>query len=90
MFAIVTFDLADADGQAYQLAYDVLEQFGLYPFTQRKGLDLPFTTVLGQINGQFAASDLREAVWNAFEANGLKPTRLLGAVLTDWAAKSSG
>jgi len=88
MMVVVTFDLGDADQSDYVKAYEILERIGLQPFSPKKQLDLPTTTVMGDLNVQIGADKLRDFIWEAFGKAGLQPTRLFGGVLDDWAVQA--
>ena len=86
MYVVVAFDLEEVSD--YAPAYKILEKLGLFPVTPGKGLDLPSTTVMGKLSVDVPAAELRDYIWERLESKGLRPTAILGGVLTDWAARS--
>ncbi|MBX7047209.1 MAG: hypothetical protein K1X86_15370 [Ignavibacteria bacterium] len=85
---IISFDLHEADDEDYALAYTILADYNLEKYSLNKKLDLPDTTVMGTMNSEYLkATDLRDYFWRLFKDNGLKPKRLIGGILEDWAVK---
>lgn len=87
MKVVIAFDLENADGDAYERAYRMLEGVGLKPVTPAHGVMLPSTTVMGELSRAIPVEGLRDAIWDAFRKAGLRPTAIFGGVLDDWAAR---
>lgn len=85
--AVIAFDLHDAGNPEYEVAYKILNDIGLYEFSPSKGVDLPASTAYGELVPGIPADHLRDHVWRKFEEKGLKPKRLFGGILDDWAVK---
>ena len=84
--AVLSFDLDEDDD--YATAYEKLAELGFEAVTPSKGIDLPSTTVIGQVPAETKASELRDAVWLVLQRAGLHPTRLLGGILENWATRT--
>ena len=85
---IVTFDLENAETSDYEKAKKILSEYGLFPTSPKKDLQLPSTTLMGNFDSNISADDIKIFIWNLFKENGLKPKRLLGGILQDWSIKS--
>jgi hypothetical protein len=84
---ILTFDLEGAEPEDYEKAKNILADHGLFPVSPKKELSLPQTTVLGVLNKDIEASQLRNYFWKLFKNEKLNPKRMLGGTLSDWAMK---
>ncbi|PJZ43904.1 hypothetical protein [Leptospira brenneri] len=87
---ILTFDLKDASSEAYTKAKKLLEGYGLHDTSISKDLPLPNTVLMGRLNYEIEASEIKDFVWHLFKENGLTPSRLMGGVLQDWSIKIKG
>ena len=82
---ILTFDLEDADEDAYDAAYEALLKAGLSRLTENKKLRLPTTTVLGEVNIKGGAKAIGESLKTTIAAaSGCKVTRILVAEVSSW------
>jgi hypothetical protein len=89
MRAVITFDLGNADADKYRRAYEILRRLGLLPVSLHNHVDLPTTTVMGELNVTVGAEALRDFIQDEFVNAGIKPAAIFGGVLEDWAVVRS-
>lgn len=84
-----TFDLEDASSQDYEVAYEDLEDIGLFKVvkaTNGNNVVIPTTSVMGEFNGtdkNSVRNDIRTAVKKAFGARGFT-SEIFITVGGDW------
>jgi hypothetical protein len=85
---LVSFDLKDANSEDYKKGYDLLNDLGLFQFSANKQLQLPDSTVLGQVNLPGKAADIRDSIAKKLSnACGKEVKRIAVAVVKDWAVQ---
>lgn len=82
---ILTFDLEDADDDAYHATYEALLKAGLSRLTEKKKLRLPTTTVLGEVDIEGDAEAIGKSLKTTIAtASGCKVSRILVAEVGSW------
>ena len=88
---IITFDLHNAKPSQYEEAYSILEELGFQKVSPIKALSLPSTTVFGEMDldkYEIRATDIRDFIWDYLKENKIKPKRVFGGILEDWAVRT--
>lgn len=63
---------------------EMLGKFGFYRKSPRKGLPLPESTYIGEIDSEDAGKELVQEIWGSLKDKGLEPTKISGGIIDDW------
>ncbi len=62
----------------------ILDEFGFYRESPNKGLPLPESTYIGEVDSEEAGKKLIQEIWDTLKDEGLEPTRISGGIVQDW------
>ena len=83
---MMTFDLENADESAREKGYEALVPLGLSRVSENKQLRLPYSSMMGTTHVGSTARQIHDVLKKTLsEASGCKVTRLVVAVVSDWA-----